>query len=57
MEFEFHNSCYSRACTQNCDFLDKAQLLKESYVAPRLKSLLQQIYGRHHSLVALTATK
>jgi predicted O-linked N-acetylglucosamine transferase (SPINDLY family) len=37
---------YSRACAQYSDFLDRAQLLtqkllEQGYVAPRLKSLLQ----------------
>ena len=43
--------CYSRACAQYIDLLDKAQLLtkrllKHGYVAPRLK-----FYGRRHNLV------
>ena len=47
---------YSRACAQYSDFLDRAQLLtqtllKQGYVAPRLKLPLQQLYGRHHNLV------
>ena len=47
---------YSRACDQYHDFLDRAQLLtnkllKQGYVAPRLKSSLQKFYGRHHELV------
>ena len=47
---------YSRACAQYSDFLDRAQLLtqkllKQGYVAPRLKSLLQKLYGHHHNLV------
>jgi VanZ family protein len=37
------------------DFLDRAQLLmqkllKQCYVAPRLKSLLQKYYGRLHHI-------
>jgi hypothetical protein len=37
-------------------FLDRAQLLtqkllKQGYVAPRLKSSLQKCYGRHQDLV------
>jgi len=48
--------CYSRACAQYSDFLDRVQLLiqwllKQGYVAPRLKSSLQKFYRRHHSLV------
>jgi hypothetical protein len=27
------------------------KLLKQGYVAPRLKSLLQKLYGHHHNLV------
>jgi hypothetical protein len=47
---------YSRACAQDSDFMDRAQLLvqkllKQGYVAPRLKSSLQKFYGRHHNLV------
>jgi hypothetical protein len=47
---------YSRVCAQYSDFLDRAQLLmqkllKQGYVAPRLKSLLQKLYGHHHNLV------
>jgi hypothetical protein len=47
---------YSRDCTQYNDFLDRAQILtqkliKQGYVAPRLKSSLQIFYGRHHDLV------
>jgi hypothetical protein len=48
--------CYCRACAQYSDFLDRVQLLtqkllKQDYVAPRLKSSLQKLYGRHHNLV------
>ena len=45
--FEFSQTIpYSRACVMYNDFLDRAQLLmpallKQSYVAPRLKSSLQ----------------
>ena len=45
---------YSRACAQYSDFLDWAELLtllKQGYVAPRLKSSLQKFYGGHHNLV------
>jgi hypothetical protein len=47
---------YSRACAQYSDFLDRAQLLtwqllKQGYVALRLKLLLQKLYVRHHDLV------
>ena len=50
MEFTFHNS---RVCAQYSDFLDRVQLrtqklLKQGYVAPRLKSSHQKFYGRHH---------
>ena len=46
---------YSRACPQYSDYLDRAQLLtqkllKQGYVAPRLKLSLQKVYGRHHNL-------
>jgi hypothetical protein len=38
------------------DFLDRSQLLaqnllKQGYVVPRLKSSLQNFYGRHHYLI------
>jgi lysophospholipase L1-like esterase len=47
---------YSRACAQYSDFLGSTQLLtqkllKQGYIAPRLKSWLQTFYGRHHNLV------
>ena len=45
---------YSRACAQYSDFLDWAELLtllKQGYIAPRLKSSLQKFYGGHHNLV------
>ena len=47
---------YSRACDQYSDFLERAQLLtqkllKQGYVAPRLKLSLQIFYCRHHDLV------
>jgi hypothetical protein len=47
---------YSRVCAQYNDCLDRAQLLtqkllKQGYVATRLNSLLQNIYGCHHNLV------
>ena len=47
---------YSRACVQYSDFLDRThlltqKLLKQGYVAPRLKSSLQKLYGHHHNLV------
>ena len=47
---------YSRACAQYSDFLGRfklpaQKLLKQGYVAPRLKSSIQQLYGRHHNLV------
>ena len=46
--------CYSRVCAQYSDFLDRVQLLtqwllKQGYVAPRLKSSLQKFYRRHQS--------
>jgi len=48
--------CDSRGCAQFSDCLDGAQLLtqkllKQGYVAPRMKSSLQIFYGRHHNLV------
>jgi len=47
---------YSRACGVYRDFLDKARLLtdklmRQGYVANRLKSSLLKFYGRHHDLV------
>ena len=47
---------YSTACAQYSDFLDRDQLLtqkllKQGYVASRLKSLLHKLYGSHHDLV------
>ena len=47
---------YSRACAQYNDLLDTAQLmtqtlLKQGYVAPRLKSSQQKFYGCHQDLV------
>jgi 16S rRNA G527 N7-methylase RsmG len=46
MGFTFLNS-YFRACAKYNDFLLLTQnILKQGYVAPRLKSF----YGRHHNL-------
>jgi len=47
---------YSRACAQYSGLLDSAQLLtqkllKQGYVAPRLKSSLRKLYGGHRKLV------
>ena len=47
---------YSRACEVYNDFIDRARLLtekllKQGYVAPKLKSSLLKFYGRHHDLV------
>ena len=47
---------YSRACGVYRDFLDRARLLtdklmRQGYVAKRLKSSLLNLYGRHHDLV------
>ena len=47
---------YCRACPQYSDFINRAQLLtqkllKQGYVAPKLKFSLQKLYGRHHNLV------
>ena len=47
---------YSWVSAQYSDFLDRYQLLtkklrKQDYVAPRLKSSLQQLYCRHQNLV------
>jgi hypothetical protein len=47
---------YSRACGVYRDFLDRARLLtdklmRQGYVAKRLKSSLLNFYGRHHDLV------
>ena len=46
----------SRACDVYRDFLDRARLLtdklmRQGYVAKRLKSSLLNLYGRHHDLV------
>jgi hypothetical protein len=54
MEFTFHNT--SRVCAQYSEFLDEAQLLtqkllKQEYVAPRLKLSLQILYDGLHNLV------
>ena len=51
---------YFRDCAQYSVFLDRAQLLTQKlltqcYVALRLKSSLQEIYGRHQ--IWLTFTK
>jgi len=54
MVFTFHKSyIILELCVQYSDLLDRAQLLtqkllKQGYVAPRLKSSLQNIYGRYH---------
>jgi hypothetical protein len=47
---------YSRACGVYRDFLDRAWLLtdtlmRQAYVAKRLKSSLLNLFGRHHDLV------
>ena len=47
---------YSRACDLYKDFLDRSRiltnkLLKQGFVAQRLKSSLQKFFGRHHELV------
>ena len=47
---------YSRACGLYNDFLDRARiltnkLLRQGFVAERLKSSLQKFFGRHHELV------
>ena len=47
---------YSITCAQYNDFTDRAQLLtqkllKQGYVAPKLKSSLDKFYGRHKKLV------
>ena len=49
---------YSRACDLYKDFLDRARILtgklfKQGFVAERLKSSLQNFFGRHHELVNL----
>jgi hypothetical protein len=54
--------CYSRACSQSSNLLDRAQLLtkqllKQGFVAPRLKSSLQKLYGRHHNLLDIHISK
>jgi hypothetical protein len=53
----------SRLHKSNSDFLNRAQsltqkLLKQDYIAPRLKSSLQKFYSSHHNLrIWLTVTK
>jgi hypothetical protein len=42
---------YSRACVQYRAQLLTKKVLKQGYVAPRLKSSLQKLYGRHHNLL------
>jgi hypothetical protein len=47
-----------KTCAQYNDLLDKAQLLtqkllKQCYLALRLKSSLQNVHGRHHELLYL----
>jgi hypothetical protein len=47
-----------KTCAQYNDLLDKAQLLtqkllKQCYIALRLKSSLQNLHGRHHGLLYL----
>jgi hypothetical protein len=42
---------YSRACVQYRVQLLSKKVLKQGYVAPRLKSSLQKLYGRHHNLL------
>jgi hypothetical protein len=54
--------CYSRACSQFSNLLDRAQLLtkkllKQGFVAPRLKSSLQKLYGLHHNLLDIHISK
>jgi hypothetical protein len=54
MEFTFHNSyVILELVTSTVIFWTELtqKLLKQGYVAPRLKSLLQKFYGRHHNLV------
>ena len=54
--FEFSQTIpYSRACVMYNDFLDRAQLLmpallKQGYVAPRLKSSLQKLYCHSYEI-------
>jgi hypothetical protein len=50
---------YSRACDQYSDFLERAQLLtqkllKQGYVAPRLKLSLQIFYCRHRYEISIS---
>ena len=54
--FIFNTKGCVLACAQYSDFLDRSQLLtqtllKQGYVAPRLKSSIQKFYDRHHNLV------
>jgi hypothetical protein len=57
MEFTVHNSyIILELVPQYSDFLDISQLLtqkllEQGYVAPRLKSSLQKLYGRHYNLI------
>jgi len=53
-----HLKRYSRACAQYSDFRDMAKLLmqkllNQGYVAPMLRSSVQNFYSRHHNLVDL----
>ena len=48
--------CYLRVRPKYIDFLDRTPLLtqklfKQGYVASKLKSSLQKLYGHHHNLV------
>jgi len=48
----FHNSYIILGFVPISDFVDSsAQMLKHGYVAPRLKSSLQNFYGHHDKLV------
>ena len=47
---------FSRPCVKNSDFLDKAEsltqkMLRQGYVAPRLKSSFQTFYGRQSTTI------
>ena len=42
---------YSMACAQYSNCRGRSKLIKQGYVASRLKSSLQKLYGRHHELV------
>jgi hypothetical protein len=51
MEFTFHNSYVILKLVPTTVISWTQKLLKQGYIAPRLKSSLQKFYDRHHNLV------